>query len=67
MLIRIIALALIGWAVAELVLYWAVCQHNNQPAEFVKIIFKSLPLLAGLAMLIKARALAEWLSDLLDL
>ena len=67
MLVRIIALALAGWAVAELLLYWAICQHNNQPVEIVKIIIKSLPLLAGVVILVKARALAEWLSDLLDL
>jgi hypothetical protein len=48
-------------------LYWAVCHHNNQPVEIVKIIIKSLPLLAGVVILVKARALAEWLSDLLDL
>ena len=67
MLVRIVALALIGWAVAELGLYWAICHQHNQPAEVVKILFKSLPLLAGILMLIKARAIAEWLSDLLDL
>jgi uncharacterized membrane protein HdeD (DUF308 family) len=67
MLVRIIALALIGWAVAELVLYWAVCHRNHQPAEILKVVFKSLPLLAGVIMLVKARALAEWISELLDL
>jgi len=67
MLIRFVAAALIGWAVCELVLYWVVCQHKNEPMEILPCVTKSLPLLAGVVMLIKSRALAEWLSDKLDL
>ena len=67
MLVRFIALALIGWAVAEVALYWVVCRHNNVPPEIIRLITKSLPLLAGAVILIKARAIAEWVSDKLDL
>jgi len=35
--------------------------------EILPCVTKSLPLLAGVVMLIKSRALAEWLSDKLDL
>ncbi len=66
MLVRFIAVALIGWAVAELALYGVVSSHNNQPMAVGKIIFKSLPLLAGVVVLIKQKALAEWVSDLMD-
>lgn len=66
MLVRIVGLALIGWAVAELALYWAICSHNNQPVQIVTVILKSLPLIAGVVVLIKAKALAEWVADLLD-
>jgi hypothetical protein len=67
MLVRIIAVALIGWTVCELGLYWAVCSHKNVPVEILPCIVKSFPFLAGVVMLIKSRALAEWLSDKLDL
>lgn len=67
MLVRFIAVALIGWAVAELGLYWLVCHHDNKPMEILPCIFKSLPLIVGLVALIKSRALAEWVSDKLDL
>lgn len=67
MLVRFIALALIGWAIAELALYWIICHHDSKPMEIFPCLVKSLPLLAGLAMLIKARRLAEWVSDKLDL
>ena len=67
MLVRFIAAALIGWTVCELVLYWVVCSHKNVPVEIFPCVVKSLPFLAGVVMLIKSRALAEWLSDKLDL
>ena len=66
MLVRFIAVALIGGAVAELALYWAVCHHDNKPMEIGKIIFKSLPLLAGAVILIRQKSLAEWVSNFLD-
>lgn len=67
MLVRIVALALMGWAVAEVALYFAVSHHHQQPVAIGKIIFKSLPFVVGVAVLIKARAIADWLSDWLDL
>jgi len=67
MLVRFIAAALIGWALVDLGLYWVVCNHKNVPVEMVPCLVKSLPFLAGVAVFIKARALAEWLSDKLDL
>jgi hypothetical protein len=67
MLVRFIAAALIGWTILEVVLYWVVSQHKNVPMEIFPCIVKSLPLLAGVVMLIKSRVLAEWLSDKLDL
>jgi hypothetical protein len=67
MLVRFIAAALIGWAVCELVLYWVIRNHNQQPLETLPCVVKSLPLVAGVAVLVKSRSLAEWLSDKLDL
>jgi hypothetical protein len=67
MLVRIIALALIGWAVAEIALHWVVCRRHNLPPEIIPLIVKSLPLLAGAVILIRSRAIAEWVSDRLDL
>ena len=67
MLVRFIAAALIGWALAEIALYLAICHHKNEPVEFFSCVMKSLPFLAGIVVLIKSRTLAEWLSDKLDL
>ena len=67
LLVRFIAIGLIAWALAELALYVAVCHHKAVPVEILPCIVKSLPFLAGAVMLIKARAIAEWISDTLDL
>ena len=67
MLVRFVAAALMGWALAELALYLVVCHQKNVPAEILTCVVKSLPFLAGVVMLFKARALAEWLADKLDL
>ena len=67
MLVRFVAAALIGWALAELALYLVICHHKNVPVEIVPCIVKALPFLIGVVMLFKARALAEWLLDRLDL
>ena len=67
MLVRFVAVALIGWATVELVLYVVICRHKAVPVEIFPCVLKSLPFLAGVAVLIKARAIAEWLADKLDL
>ncbi len=67
MLVRFIAVALIGWAMVELALYWVICKHDNKPVEVLPCLIKSLPLLAGVATLIKAKSIAEWVADKLDL
>ncbi len=67
MLVRFAAAALIGWALVELALYLLICHNKNVPVEIIPCLVKSLPFLAGVVMLFKARSLAEWLSDKLDL
>jgi hypothetical protein len=66
MLVRIVAVALMGWAVVELALYWFICNHNHKPVEILPCLTKSLPLIAGLIILFKAKSLAEWVSNFLD-
>ena len=66
MLVRFIAAALIGWTIVELVLYWAVSDHNHTAMQALPCILKSVPLLLGITVLIKAKALAEWISNILD-
>jgi hypothetical protein len=67
MLVRFTAVALIGWSLVELALYVVISQHNSTPITFLPCLIRSLPLLAGVAVLVKARAIAQWVADKLDL
>ena len=66
MLVRFIAAFFLGWAILELSLYWVVCDHDHTPMKVFPCLMKSLPALVGIIMLIKAKALAEWISNILD-
>ena len=66
MLVRFIAATLIGWTFVDLALYWVIAQHNHTPMRIFPCILKSIPAVLGIAMLIKARAVAEWISNKLD-
>ena len=67
MIVYVLAVGLIGWTLIELTLYAMVRLHDHLPIQILPCLIRCLPLLAGLVMLIKVRALAQWLTDLLDL
>ena len=67
MLVRFIAATLIGWALMELALYVVICRHNGTPVQTIPCVIKSTPMIAGLVMLVRAKPLAAWVSDKLDL
>ena len=64
MLVRFLAVALMCFSLAEVALAFAV--QAKIPVEVLPCVLKSLPAVVGVVMLIKARALAEWLANLLD-
>ncbi len=66
MLIWLIATAIIGWTAVELALYWLICDHKHVPMKAILVGAKSLPLAIGLVLLIKSKAVAQWISDKLD-
>jgi len=66
MLVRFIAVALIGVTLVDLVLYWVVAQHNQTGVSLFSCVLKSIPAVVGFILLGKARAVAEWISNKLD-
>ena len=66
MLVRFIALSLIGVAIMEIALYWVVSSTHHEPVEILPCVLKSVPAIVGLVILIKAKAIAEWISNKLD-
>jgi len=66
MLVRFIAVSLIGVSVVELALYWVISSSHRTPVETFPCILKSIPAVLGVVILIKAKAVAEWISNKLD-
>jgi hypothetical protein len=66
MLVRFVAVSLIGLSLVEFALYWVVSQHYNTTMKIFPCFLKAIPALLGVAFLIKSKALARWVSDKLD-
>ncbi len=69
MLVRFIAVALIGWTAVDFGLDWAAHHYKPQthpPLKWFGIIEDCVPAILGLVLLIKSRVVAEWISDKLD-
>lgn len=69
MLVRLIGALFIVITILELGLYWARCAFAKPPVpvELAPCLLRTIPALLGFAVLIKARAIAEWISNTLDL
>jgi hypothetical protein len=66
MLVRFIAVALIGLGVVELSLAWLESRARHTPLRIVEVVLPAILFALGVAVLIKAGALAKWVSDKLD-
>jgi len=66
MLVRFTAVSLIGITAVELALYWVVSSSHHTPMETFPCVLKSIPAVLGIVILIKAKAVAEWISNKLD-
>jgi hypothetical protein len=66
MLVRFIAAALIAWTVVDVALYWVIARHNHTGMETFPCILKSVPAVLGIVILIRAKSVAQWISDKLD-
>ena len=63
-----IALALIIISLVEIGLYLTEClvPKEHIPMKILPFVSKSIPAVLGIVMLVKSKALAEWISDKLD-
>lgn len=69
MLVRLIGVMLFVATILELGLYWAKSSmpSHRVPVEVIPVLLRLIPAVLGTIVLAKARALAEWLVNLLDL
>ena len=66
MLIHFTAIGLIGLGVLELGLYGGECHVHHQPVQVFRVVLLFLPLVLGIVVLARARAVAEWISNKFD-
>ena len=68
MLVRLIGVMLFVATILELGLYWAKCSipEHKEPVELIPVLLRLIPAVLGVVVLIKARAIAEWISNILD-
>jgi hypothetical protein len=65
-LVYLIAIALIGYGLLEMGLYWGECVVHKQPVEAIRFAPPAIPIVAGVVILIRGKALAKWVSDKLE-
>jgi len=66
MLVRFTAVGLIGVSVLELVLYTGVCFLHRQIPQVSHGLLLFIPLVLGIVVLVKAKAIAEWIANKFD-
>lgn len=66
MLVRFIAVAIIGLSVLEIGLYLAESHMHHEPINVFHSAVLAAPLVLGMVLLVKARAVAEWISNRFD-
>jgi hypothetical protein len=65
-LVYLIAIALIGYGLLGMGLYWGECLAHKQPVKMLHFALPAVPLVAGVVVLVKAKAAAKWISDKLE-
>ena len=66
MFVRFTAAGLVGLSVLELGLYAADCLAHHLPIQISHGVLLSLPFFLGVVILVRARAIAEWLANKFD-
>lgn len=66
MLVRFIAIGLIGLSLLEFGLYGGECFVHHQPVQIGHSVLLFIPFVLGVVILVRARPVAEWISNLFD-
>ncbi len=66
MLVRFVAIGLIGLSLLDAGLYGGECHVHHEPIQLFKLSLRFIPFLLGVVVLVRARAVAEWISNKFD-
>jgi hypothetical protein len=67
MFVRFVAVSGIGMSLIEIALEFAQFKYRGTPVNFFSVAFWIIAALLGVVVLVKARAVAGWISEKLDL
>ena len=67
-LVRLVAGCIIVMGLLDAGLYFTEWLHpqHRAPLNILRVILDSIPIVIGIVMLIKSKAIAEWLSDMIQ-
>ncbi|HXB58162.1 MAG TPA: hypothetical protein VNU95_01275 [Candidatus Acidoferrales bacterium] len=67
-LVRLVAACLIMVGLLDVCLYLTKCftPHHRVPVNYLIVLLDFIPGLIGITILVKAKAIAEWLSDMME-
>jgi hypothetical protein len=67
-LVRLVAVCLIVVGLLDVGLYLTKCfaPHHREPVNYLTVFIDFIPGLVGIVALIKAKAIAEWVSDMME-
>jgi hypothetical protein len=67
-LVRLVGVMLIVATILEMGLYLAKCfiPGHHLPVEVISVLIRLIPAVIGGVVLVKARAIADWIAELLD-
>jgi hypothetical protein len=65
-LVYFIAISLVGYGLLEVAMYWGECLAHKQPVQLLHFALPAIPFVAGVVLLVRAKAVAKWISDKLE-
>jgi hypothetical protein len=67
-LVRLVAVCLIVIGLLDVGLYLTQCfePKHRVPVKVVPIIWNSIPVIIGILLLVRAKAISEWIADMLE-
>ncbi len=65
-LVYFTAISLVSYGLLEMGLYWGECLAHKQPVKILHFALPAVPFVAGVVILVRAKAVAKWLADKLE-
>ena len=65
-LVYLIAIALIGFGLLAVGLYWGECLVHKEPVKIIRFVLPAIPVTAGVVIMVRAKVVANWIAEKLE-